>query len=82
VTGVSTTLNRLVEIITSAAGSNIKPQYRTDPAKVRGSSSRNFRFSNERIAREIGWKPQVSIEEGIARVIKWKNGQSLLGKRH
>jgi UDP-glucose 4-epimerase len=82
VTGVSTTLNRLVEIITSVAGSNIKPQYRTDPSKVRGSSSRNFRFSNDRIAREIGWKPQISIEEGIARVIKWKSGQLLLGKRH
>jgi UDP-glucose 4-epimerase len=79
VTGISTTLNRLVEIITQTAGSNIKPHYKTDPTKVRGSSSRNFRFSNERIAAELGWKPQISIEEGIARVIRWKEAQAIVG---
>jgi UDP-glucose 4-epimerase len=72
VTGVSTTLNRLVEIIIRAAGSNIKPEYRTDPKKVRGSSSTGFRFSNARIKAEIGWKPEIAIEDGIARVIQWK----------
>jgi UDP-glucose 4-epimerase len=79
VTGVSTTLNRLVEIITQVAGSDIKPQHKSDPTKVRGSSSKNFRFSNSRIETEIGWNPQISIEEGIARVIRWREGQAKAG---
>ena len=32
-------------------------------------------FSNEKIARMIGWHSEISIEDGIARLIRWRKGE-------
>jgi nucleoside-diphosphate-sugar epimerase len=32
-------------------------------------------FSREKAAREIGWEPRVSIEEGMQRLIDWQKAQ-------
>jgi nucleoside-diphosphate-sugar epimerase len=33
-------------------------------------------FSNEKIARMIGWHPAISIEDGIARLIRWRQAET------
>lgn len=71
-TGVTTTLNRLVEIILKITGSDLKPEYRTMPGKIRATTSTTMHFSNEKIARMIGWHPEVSLEDGIERLIRWR----------
>jgi UDP-glucose 4-epimerase len=73
-TGTATTLNRLVEIILEITGSDLKPEYKTMPGKVRATTSKTMQFSNEKIARMIGWRPEISIEDGIARLINWRKG--------
>ena len=73
-TGVATNLNRLVEIICEITGSDIKPVYEDKAGAVRVTTSSELDFSIEKIARDIGWKPEVSIEEGIARLIAWRRG--------
>ncbi|WP_158930794.1 NAD-dependent epimerase/dehydratase family protein [Acidisphaera sp. S103] len=70
-TGVSTTLNRLVEIILQVTGSDLEPEYKTIPGKIRATTSKTLKFSNRKIERMIGWRPGISIEEGIERVIRW-----------
>ena len=74
-TGTATTLNRLVEIILQITGSNLQPEYKTIPGKVRAATSKTMHFSNEKIARMIGWQPSVSIEDGIARLIRWRQSE-------
>lgn len=78
-TGTSTSLNRLVEIVTEQVGSDIKPEYKTDKNKFRAASSTVLDFSNAKIEKMLGWKPEVSFEDGIARVIRWREAQKQEG---
>ena len=71
-TGTATTLNRLVEIVQEITGTNLEPEYKTPPGKIRAAVSTKLDFSIEKIERMIGWKPQISFEDGIRRLIKWR----------
>jgi UDP-glucose 4-epimerase len=75
-TGVSTTLNRLVAIILEAAGSNLQPKHKTIEGKIRATVSKTLKFSNRKIQQMIGWQPEVSIETGIGRVVKWRREET------
>jgi UDP-glucose 4-epimerase len=75
-TGEATTLNRLVEIIGKIIGSDLKPAYAENAGQVRVTTSSSLDFSTDKIARMIGWTPQVSIEDGIARLIRWRQSQA------
>ncbi len=74
-TGVSTSLNQLVEIVQKIVGSNLKPEYMTPVGKIRATSSSTLKFSNKKIEKMLGWRPEVSIEDGIRRVIEWRKAQ-------
>ena len=71
-TGTATTLNRLVEIVQKITGTNLQPEYKTPPGKIRAAVSTKLDFSVEKIARMIGWKAEISIEEGIRRTLAWR----------
>jgi UDP-glucose 4-epimerase len=71
-TGTATTLNSLVEIVQKITGTNLKPEYKTLPGKIRAAVSTKLDFSIEKIERMIGWKPQISFEDGIRRLVKWR----------
>ena len=45
----------------------------TDPERLRPAGSEVFRLlgSNEKITRLTGWRPQVTLEEGLRRTIDW-----------
>lgn len=45
----------------------------TDPERLRPAGSEVFRLlgSNEKITTLTGWRPQVSLEEGLRRTIDW-----------
>ncbi len=75
-TGTATNLNRLYEIIAEIVGTDLEPEYGDREGAVRVTTSSQLDFSIEKIGRMIGWTPQVSIEEGIARLIKWRQGQA------
>ncbi|MCB9958302.1 MAG: NAD-dependent epimerase/dehydratase family protein [Rhodospirillaceae bacterium] len=74
-TGTATSLNRLFEIVAGIVGSDLTPDYRTKEGAVRVTTSSTLDFSVEKIERMIGWTPQVSIEDGIARLIRWRQSQ-------
>lgn len=73
--GTATNLNRLLEIVAKIVGSDIKPVYKDKEGAVRVTTSASLDFSIEKAERMMGWKPQVDIEEGIARLIKWRQEQ-------
>jgi len=74
-TGIPTSLNRLVEIVAGIVGSDLKPEYKNLPGQVRVTTTDKLDISIEKIGRVLGWRPQVGIEEGIARVIRWRQSQ-------
>jgi UDP-glucose 4-epimerase len=70
-TGIETSVNRLYESIAAAAGVNIRPEYA--PARP-GEQSRSV-ISPARAARELGWKPEVSLGDGLKRTFEFFRGR-------
>jgi UDP-glucose 4-epimerase len=74
-TGVATTLNDVVATLSRIMGSDLAPEYRTPASAVRASVGTHLSFSREKIKRVLGWEPQVSLEEGIGRLVRWRQAQ-------
>ena len=71
-TGTATTLNPRVEIVQKITGTDLAPEYKMPAGKIRAAVSTRLDFSIEEIERMIGWKPQISFEEGIRRMVNWR----------
>ena len=71
VTGVETTVKRIAEILLEITGSDLEPLYADDAAAVKATSSASLKLSREKIGRMLGWEPQVSVDEGVARLCAW-----------
>jgi UDP-glucose 4-epimerase len=76
VTGVATTLNRIVELLLQFTGSSLKPEHKTGGSHVRSSVTKQLDFSRTKIEKMLGWVPEVTIEEGIRRLLEWRKSQS------
>lgn len=75
VSGVETTVQRIAEILLEIAGSDLEPVYADDAGAVKATSSASLKLSREKAKRMLGWEPQTSVEEGIARLVKWLEAQ-------
>ncbi|MBL4813016.1 MAG: NAD-dependent epimerase/dehydratase family protein [Rhodobacteraceae bacterium] len=75
-TGTATNLNRLFEIVAGLVGSDLKPIYGASSEAVRVTTSSALDFDIGKIDRLIGWKPEISIEDGIGRLVRWLETQS------
>jgi UDP-glucose 4-epimerase len=69
--GVDTSQKRVVELVLQACKSDLEPEYYTDPAKLLMPQQTKQGYSRARARELIGWEPQVSIEEGIHRLVAW-----------
>jgi UDP-glucose 4-epimerase len=69
-TGVETSVNRLAELLVAAAGGS--SEIRRAPARA-GEILRSA-LDVGKAARELGWRPQVSLPEGLARTVRWIAG--------
>jgi UDP-glucose 4-epimerase len=74
-TGKATNLNDLVGTLLKVMGSDLKPEYSSVTTHVRASVGKHMAFSREAIGKALGWEPQVSLEEGIRRLVKWCEGR-------
>lgn len=63
-------INELADIVAAAAGVRIIKKHVPGPQGVRGRNS-----DNTRLREVLGWEPQVSLEEGIARTYEWIEAQ-------
>lgn len=76
VTGVETTVKRIAEIVLGICGSDLEPVYADDPNAVKATSSASLKLSREKIKAALGWEPEVSVEDGIGRLIGWIRAQA------
>jgi UDP-glucose 4-epimerase len=76
VTGVATSLNRVVEILLQIAGSKLRPEYKSGSSQIRSSTGSQLDFSREKIEKMLGWKPEIPIEDGIRRLIDWRRREA------
>jgi GDP-D-mannose 3',5'-epimerase len=60
------TINQLAEMIAEIAGIRIVIKHVPGPQGVRGRNS-----DNTRLRQVLGWEPEISLEEGLARSYAW-----------
>jgi UDP-glucose 4-epimerase len=75
VTGVATSLNRIVELLLQLTGSSLKPEYKAGGSQVRASVTSQLDISRTKIEKMLGWVPEVTMEEGIRRLLEWRKTQ-------
>ena len=63
-------INQLADIIAGVAGIDITKKHIDGPQGVRGRNS-----DNTMLREVLGWEPQISLEEGLARTYKWIEGE-------
>ena len=60
------TINQLADIVADIAGLPVRKRHVAGPQGVRGRNS-----DNTRLRLVLGWEPQVSLEDGLARTSVW-----------
>ena len=70
VSGVSTTVKRLVELLIQITGSVLEPVYTS--TKVTSSTGSQINFSRKKVERMLGWRPEIEFETGLRRLIEWR----------
>lgn len=60
------TINELADIIAGIAGISIRKKHVAGPMGVRGRNS-----DNTLLRKVLGWAPEISLEEGLARTYPW-----------
>jgi UDP-glucose 4-epimerase len=73
-TGVQTSLNQLCATLLKLMGSTLKPEHR--PARAVNNVSRR-RASIEKAERLLGFRATVGLEEGLQRLIEWRNSSDV-----
>jgi UDP-glucose 4-epimerase len=64
-----------VALVQKIIGTNLEPEYKTPAGKVRAAVSTRLDFDVGKSARMLGWKAEISFEEGIRRLIAWHEGE-------
>jgi nucleoside-diphosphate-sugar epimerase len=63
-------INRLAEMVMDIAGKNLRIKHISGPLGVRGRNS-----DNKLIEEKLGWKPRLSLYEGLEKTFHWINQQ-------
>ena len=64
------TINQLADMVSEIAGIRIIKKHIPGPQGVRGRNS-----DNTRLREVLGWEPEISLEEGLARTYTWIEAQ-------
>jgi UDP-glucose 4-epimerase len=74
------TTGELVQLVLDYCGSKLQPEIRPDlPGTVRLTSGGAFHIPHDRAGELIGWKPEIGMKEGIARLLAWREAQAARG---
>jgi UDP-glucose 4-epimerase len=66
-TGVETSLNQLLAAFESVVGHPVTREY----APARAGEVQRIALDAEKARHELGWKPSVSLEDGLAQTLAW-----------
>jgi nucleoside-diphosphate-sugar epimerase len=70
------TINQLADMVAAAAGITIEKRHIPGPQGVRGRNS-----DNTRLREVLGWEPQISLEDGLARTYSWIEQQVIAAQK-
>jgi UDP-glucose 4-epimerase len=74
------TTGELVRLVLEYCGSKLQPEIRPDPpGTVRLTSGGAFHIPHDKAGELIGWRPEVHMKEGIARLLAWREAQAARG---
>ena len=74
------TTGELVRLVLEYCGSKLQPEVRPDPpGTVRLTSGGAFHIPHDKAGELIGWRPEVHMKEGIARLLAWREAQAARG---
>jgi len=76
VSGVETTVKRIVEILLEITGSPLEPDHVSGGGAVKSTSGTVLKLSREKIGRMLGWQPEIDIDQGLRRLIDWRAAQA------
>ncbi len=68
--GRSIMTKELVQMITNIVGSDLEPEYIEEDGRVRLKTGAGLHYLNAKAEAVLGWKPEVTIEEGLRRLVK------------
>ena len=71
--GEGITVKALTELIIRLSGADMEPEYRGNDGAVRLKTAADLRYVNAKAKEVLGWEPQVSMEDGIRRLIAWRD---------
>lgn len=73
VTGIDTSLNTAVDLLLKISGKKtLKPLRQADTREVRSSSVDKLNLDPSKAERLLGWRSEVSLEEGLRSYIAWR----------
>ena len=74
------TTGELVRLVLEHCGSTLQAEVRPDPpGTVRLTSGGAFHIPHDKAGELIGWRPEVHMKEGIARLLRWREAQVARG---
>jgi UDP-glucose 4-epimerase len=76
VSGVATTVKRLVEMLIEITGSALEPNYAAAAGAVQSTTGSQLNFSRAKIENMLGWRPQVDLQAGLRRLIDWRKSET------
>ena len=66
----------IVRLVAKLAGKDLEPEHiEPDPGSVRLTSGGAWRLDHGAAERALGWRPQVDMREGVARLIAWREAR-------
>ena len=80
VSGVDTSFNELIAALLKACGSDLRPQYKVDEARVANPVVTRLGVSVAKAKKELGWEPRIDVEEGMRRLVAWLDGERAKGR--
>lgn len=73
----ASTTRQLVELVLEYCASSLEPEIQPDPpGKIRLTSGGAFHIPHDLAAATIGWRPEVTMRDGIARLLGWREKQA------
>jgi UDP-glucose 4-epimerase len=73
--GAPVRFDELIRAVIAACGSNVEATFRDDPTRVRSARAAANQYSIDKAKTLLGWTPRVSLDEGLRRLIAWRDAE-------
>lgn len=70
--GESTTYEQLIRTVLEVCDSDLQPEFKQEAGRIKSAGVTTNRFSIDKAATLLNWRPAVTLKQGIARLIEWE----------